>query len=206
MSTYEQTKRLARLIGLDYHASESKQKVWRQTVILGRKWPEWWPYGCEADLEPIKAWLAQHHSGWRLANLSPTPAMICDAVLAAFAPEPEPTELAEHNDAMRNEWRERAERAEAECKRLQSYTYCAYCGEGHALDGDAATVTQHIATCEKHPMRKVEAERDEWQERCLRAEAECKRLTAIVADRNEAIAVLQDVIEEQAANATERGE
>ena len=36
-------------------------------------------------------------------------------------------------------------------------TYCAYCGADFPLDDDAASmVSEHIKTCEKHPMRKVE--------------------------------------------------
>ena len=36
-------------------------------------------------------------------------------------------------------------------------TYCAYCGAEFPLDDDAASqVSEHIKTCEKHPMRKVE--------------------------------------------------
>ena len=36
-------------------------------------------------------------------------------------------------------------------------TYCAYCGAEYPLDDSAATlVGEHIKTCEKHPMRKVE--------------------------------------------------
>ena len=158
MTTYEKTVRLARLIGLDYHASESKRKVWRQTRPC-HEWTLWRPYECLANLEPIMRWLEREHPAWLRSQPYEYQAAFCDSVLAAFAPdpepdesyepaivrapEPEPTALAEYHDAMRND---------------------------------------------------------------LRAEAECKRLTAIVADRNEAIAVLQDVIEEQAANATERGE
>ena len=40
---------------------------------------------------------------------------------------------------------------------LVDKTYCAYCGAEFLLDGTAASmVTEHIKTCEKHPMRKVE--------------------------------------------------
>lgn len=40
-------------------------------------------------------------------------------------------------------------------------TYCAYCGDEFALDNDAAVlVGEHIAVCDKHPMRDVEAQRD----------------------------------------------
>lgn len=41
-------------------------------------------------------------------------------------------------------------------------TYCAYCGQRYPLDDKAAAlVTEHIYTCEKHPMRIPEAQRDE---------------------------------------------
>lgn len=43
-------------------------------------------------------------------------------------------------------------------------TYCAYCGAEYPLDDAAATlVSEHIKTCEKHPMRAVEAELRKWQ-------------------------------------------
>jgi hypothetical protein len=45
---------------------------------------------------------------------------------------------------------------------LENTTYCAYCGERFALDDKAATfVTEHIRTCPDHPMRAIEAERNE---------------------------------------------
>lgn len=41
-------------------------------------------------------------------------------------------------------------------------TYCAYCGYRVELDDMAASeVSEHIRSCPKHPMREVEAERDE---------------------------------------------
>jgi hypothetical protein len=54
----------------------------------------------------------------------------------------------------------RAERNEykAEIERLRNHTYCAYCGEEFAIDIDTAAVSEHIATCQKHPMRGLEAE------------------------------------------------
>lgn len=42
-------------------------------------------------------------------------------------------------------------------------TYCAYCGAEYPLDDAAAQVSEHIKTCEKHPMRAVEAELRKWQ-------------------------------------------
>lgn len=48
---------------------------------------------------------------------------------------------------------------------LETTTYCAYCGARFTLDDKAAAqVTEHIYTCEKHPMRQLEAERDTQRE------------------------------------------
>lgn len=45
---------------------------------------------------------------------------------------------------------------------VQDATYCAYCGARFHLDDKAATfVTEHIYTCEKHPMRIPERQRDD---------------------------------------------
>lgn len=51
----------------------------------------------------------------------------------------------------------------AEMRRKYKFTYCAYCGQEFEIDAPncAGAVGQHIRTCEKHPMRRVEAERDE---------------------------------------------
>ena len=66
-------------------------------------------------------------------------------------------------------WRlaaEEAQRKLAEAERRlaegTAFTYCAYCGAKFAADGEHATddVSQHICTCQKHPMRQVEAQRD----------------------------------------------
>ncbi len=51
----------------------------------------------------------------------------------------------------------RAIAAEAELKQLKSGTYCAYCGHTEPIDGDGERIAEHIRTCEKHPMRAVEA-------------------------------------------------
>ena len=54
----------------------------------------------------------------------------------------------------------------AERDRLRRYndklpTYCAYCGYEVPIDDEAASkISEHIATCLRHPMRIVEAERD----------------------------------------------
>jgi len=39
-------------------------------------------------------------------------------------------------------------------------TYCAYCGHEEPKDGDGALIAKHIASCEAHPMRAVQQERD----------------------------------------------
>ena len=46
--------------------------------------------------------------------------------------------------------------------RTDTATYCAYCGARFPLDDQAASlVTEHIYTCEKHPMRTHEMQREE---------------------------------------------
>jgi hypothetical protein len=74
MTTYEKTTRLARLIGLDYITDG--HGVWRRDKPHHSV--PWAPYECEADLEPIEAWLAQHPENWRITpQLYPSPAMLC---------------------------------------------------------------------------------------------------------------------------------
>lgn len=51
-------------------------------------------------------------------------------------------------------------RAEAEVAAMKAKTYCAYCGKEYAIDTDATLVSEHIATCAKHPMRAVEEARN----------------------------------------------
>jgi hypothetical protein len=46
---------------------------------------------------------------------------------------------------------------EAEFAAWKKKTYCAYCGKEYAIDTDGAIIAEHIATCDKHPMRAVEA-------------------------------------------------
>jgi hypothetical protein len=60
-------------------------------------------------------------------------------------------------DEVEQYYQDRIKELEAEQKR--DFTYCAYCGERFACDGEHATtaVSNHIATCPKHPMRDVEA-------------------------------------------------
>lgn len=78
------------------------------------------------------------------------------------------SQLTEENDRLTLE----VERLREELRGRDNCTYCAYCGERFGLDDAAATlVSNHIASCEKHPMRVVERERDE-------ALSEVARLTA----------------------------
>ncbi len=50
---------------------------------------------------------------------------------------------------------------QAEIDRLKSMTYCACCGKEFPLDDEAAIqFSEHILTCDKHPLRELEAESD----------------------------------------------
>jgi DNA repair exonuclease SbcCD ATPase subunit len=54
----------------------------------------------------------------------------------------------------------------ADSRRRDTETYCAYCGIRYPLDDQAATlVSEHIHTCEKHPMREVERQVAELRHR-----------------------------------------
>jgi len=45
----------------------------------------------------------------------------------------------------------------AELKDAKEHMWCAYCGqEFHADDAKIGALSKHIASCEKHPMRKLE--------------------------------------------------
>ncbi len=45
-----------------------------------------------------------------------------------------------------------------EIEQMKAHTYCAYCGAEFDIDDAAEHVSNHIATCVKHPMRDLEAE------------------------------------------------
>ena len=65
------------------------------------------------------------------------------------------------------------------------FTYCAYCGKKFPIDAPDATdaISEHVAACEKHPMRKIEAENEK-----LRAEnAELKWKIAELKQNNEQV-------------------
>jgi DNA repair exonuclease SbcCD ATPase subunit len=87
---YDETKRLARLIGLDYQYDDEKRIVQR----FANEWVPWRPFECGNDLEPIAEWLNANdpewinREDWRLYRPEP----FCAAVLAAFDP-PDPNQL-----------------------------------------------------------------------------------------------------------------
>jgi len=46
----------------------------------------------------------------------------------------------------------------AELASIKQLTYCAYCGKEFLIDSDGSEISEHIKTCEDHPMREVEAD------------------------------------------------
>ena len=74
-------------------------------------------------------------------------------------------------------------------ERLTGFTYCAYCGAEFPIDGDAADVSNHIRTCEKHPMRQTEVERDRYRE-------DWKITNAALADEQDKVAKLTARVKE----------
>ena len=68
-----------------------------------------------------------------------------------------------HYTLLPNLWQSRPleDALQARIDELETSTYCAYCGEKYPLDDKAASaVSEHIVTCDKHPMRKLEEEWD----------------------------------------------
>lgn len=59
------------------------------------------------------------------------------------------------------------EKLRAELELMRGTTYCAYCGARFELDAPdmSERITAHIMTCDQHPMRAVERERDAAQAR-----------------------------------------
>jgi hypothetical protein len=110
MTTHNKTIRLARLIGLEHKTVDARvvatRAVARTDGSVEWRWYPWRPYECEADLEPIKAWLKIHYPKWpRTTGCDGEREhceAFCDAVLAAFDKQHEPNAPAEHNDAMRD--------------------------------------------------------------------------------------------------------
>lgn len=75
-------------------------------------------------------------------------------------------------------WRQKARKLQKALERAEAVnrrTYCAYCGAEFLADGEAAEqVSEHIRTCEKHPMRALEAKHQET----------LNLLTAVTAERD----------------------
>lgn len=54
---------------------------------------------------------------------------------------------------------------QAENERLKNFTWCAYCGQEYELDDIEATqISEHIRTCDKHPMSKLVAKNERLTE------------------------------------------
>lgn len=85
----------------------------------------------------------------------------------------------------------RAIAAEAELKQLKTGTYCAYCGHTEPIDGDGERIAEHIRTCEKHPMRAVEARVKELEQTLLQGVLQLKGM------RDEVDRLLQEAEEFQ---------
>ena len=85
----------------------------------------------------------------------------------------------------------RAIAAEAELKQLKTSTYCAYCGHTEPIDGDGERIAEHIRTCEKHPMRAVEARVKELEQTLLQGVLQLKGM------RDEVDRLLQEAEEFQ---------
>ena len=90
---YQDTIRLAQLIGLDYQYDETKRVVER----FVHQWVPWRPFENERDLLPIRRWLKLHYPTWnRITGCEGERdhcETFCRAVLKAFGePEPEPVD------------------------------------------------------------------------------------------------------------------
>jgi hypothetical protein len=66
--------------------------------------------------------------------------------------------------------------ARAEIERLKTKTYCAYCGDEFPIDEDNSDVSEHIASCTKHPMRAKEIEIERLKE-AVRVRGGCRVLS-----------------------------
>lgn len=80
MNNYQKTLKLAQLISLEY-VTEG-QDVWRRNKPYDSV--PWRPYECEADLQPIREWVAKEHPEWWFRGPVNTPAEYCDAILREF--------------------------------------------------------------------------------------------------------------------------
>jgi len=94
------------------------------------------------------------------------------------------------NDSLRQIVQER----NAKIKELERSTYCLYCGEYFPLDeGDIKDVVHlHILTCDKHPMRVVEADRKQLQSQNARLEDDLTHARLSLRDRNKKVASCLD--------------
>jgi len=61
--------------------------------------------------------------------------------------------------------RDAALEALEEMQRKYGFTYCAFCGKSYEIDAPESVnaIAEHIKSCEKHPMRSAEAERNAWR-------------------------------------------
>ena len=76
------------------------------------------------------------------------------------------TAWAKAYSARNNEALDKLYAARAELKELHEKTYCAYCGHAFVIADPAAQalVEAHIRTCEKHPMREMENEKERMRD------------------------------------------
>lgn len=92
----------------------------------------------EKALERVRAWI-----DWSQLELNP----------CGFRAE-DIEALAEIREAL-----EDYEKVEGELADMKKHTWCAYCGYEILIDDNAASlIGEHIRTCEKHPIRKLEVE------------------------------------------------
>lgn len=92
-------------------------------------------------------------------------------------------------------------RLRAEIESLKVSTYCAYCGHAEPIDGDGGRIAEHIRTCEKHPMRQVEVERDRYRAALLRLAARAENYSPadVVAAVADALGIPLDTLEKEIA-------
>jgi len=101
-------------------------------------------------------------------------------------------------DMSTQEWdehkcREEFDRLRSRIVELETSTYCAYCGEKYPLDDKAATaVSEHIKTCKKHPMRKLE---EEWDAKATKYRVEREKADIKNVDLRGAINLLLDQVD-----------
>lgn len=70
---------------------------------------------------------------------------------------------------------ERCRELEGEIKRMREHTWCAYCGLEIHIDDEAATkISEHIMSCERHPIHIALADNAALRERLRVVEEACK--------------------------------